>query len=153
MLDRAFHWLFPTQVEPEDVRRVFGANAYATSHEGDVAIRPNRDAAAIERRDAAYARLHHEGLCATWIFCGWRFFQLTHRIRRRIAGAVVKRAVVEYRARRRDAFRQHFKRLVNYRAGKGCEIFPTSKAPISVVSHSFRLIFGRVIISWDGLEA
>ncbi|KAH8093407.1 hypothetical protein JL720_4539 [Aureococcus anophagefferens] len=42
-------------VEPEDVRRVFGANAYATSHEGDVAIRPNRDAAAIERRDAAYA--------------------------------------------------------------------------------------------------
>ncbi|KAH8052957.1 hypothetical protein JL721_10777 [Aureococcus anophagefferens] len=102
-------------LEPEDVRRVFGANAYATSHEGDVAIRPNRDAAAIERRDAAYARLHHEGLCATWIFCGWRFFQLTHRIRRRIAGAVVKRAVVEYRARRRDAFRQHFKRLVNYR--------------------------------------
>ena len=30
---------------------------------------------------------------------------------------------------------------------------PTSKAPISVVFHSFRLIFGRVIISRNGLEA
>jgi len=31
--------------------------------------------------------------------------------------------------------------------------FPTSKAPISAVFHSFRLIFGRAIISWNGLEA
>ena len=31
--------------------------------------------------------------------------------------------------------------------------FPTSKAPISVVFHSFWLIFGRVIISRNGLEA
>ena len=31
--------------------------------------------------------------------------------------------------------------------------FPTSKAPISVVFHSFRLIFGRGIISRNGLEA
>ena len=31
--------------------------------------------------------------------------------------------------------------------------FPTSKAPISAVSHSFRLIFGRAIISRNGLEA
>ena len=30
--------------------------------------------------------------------------------------------------------------------------FPTSKAPISVVFHSFRLVFGRVIISRNGLE-
>ena len=30
--------------------------------------------------------------------------------------------------------------------------WPTSKAPISVVFHSFRLIFGRVIISRNGLE-
>ena len=31
--------------------------------------------------------------------------------------------------------------------------FPTSKAPISAVFHSFRLIFGRAIISRSGLEA
>ena len=31
--------------------------------------------------------------------------------------------------------------------------FPTSRAPISVGFHSFRLILGRVIISWNGLEA
>ena len=31
--------------------------------------------------------------------------------------------------------------------------WPTSKAPISVVFHSFRLSFGRVIISRNGLEA
>ena len=31
--------------------------------------------------------------------------------------------------------------------------FPTSKAPISVVFRSFRLIFGRAIISRNGLEA
>ena len=30
---------------------------------------------------------------------------------------------------------------------------PTSKAPLSAVFHSFRLIFGRAIISWNGLEA
>ena len=30
---------------------------------------------------------------------------------------------------------------------------PTSKAPSSVVFHSFRLIFGRAIVSRDGLEA
>jgi hypothetical protein len=31
--------------------------------------------------------------------------------------------------------------------------FPTSKAPISAVFHSLRLIFGRAIISRNGLEA
>ena len=31
--------------------------------------------------------------------------------------------------------------------------FPTSKVPISAVFHSFRLIFGRAIISRNGLEA
>ena len=31
--------------------------------------------------------------------------------------------------------------------------FPTSKARISAVFRSFRLIFGRAIISWNGLEA
>jgi len=31
--------------------------------------------------------------------------------------------------------------------------FPTSKAPISVVFHSFRLILGRAIISRNSLEA
>ena len=31
--------------------------------------------------------------------------------------------------------------------------FPTSKAPISAVFHSFRLILGRAIISRNGLEA
>ena len=35
---------------------------------------------------------------------------------------------------------------------KGAKI-PTSKAHISVVFHSFWLIFGRVIISRNGLEA
>ena len=41
---------------------------------------------------------------------------------------------------------------VAVRAGKGAK-FPTSMAPISAVFHSFRLIFGRAIISWNGLEA
>ena len=31
--------------------------------------------------------------------------------------------------------------------------FPTSKAPISAMFHSFRLILGRAIISRNGLEA
>ena len=31
--------------------------------------------------------------------------------------------------------------------------FPTSKAPISAVFHSFRLIFGRAIVSRNGLDA
>ena len=31
--------------------------------------------------------------------------------------------------------------------------FPTSKAPISAIFHSFRLILGRAIISRNGLEA
>ena len=31
--------------------------------------------------------------------------------------------------------------------------FPTSKAPFSAGFHSFRLIFGRAIISRNGLEA
>ena len=31
--------------------------------------------------------------------------------------------------------------------------FQTSKAPFSAVFHSFRLIFGGAIISWNGLEA
>jgi len=31
--------------------------------------------------------------------------------------------------------------------------FPTSKAPISAIFHSFRLIFGRAIISRNGLDA
>jgi isopentenyl diphosphate isomerase/L-lactate dehydrogenase-like FMN-dependent dehydrogenase len=31
--------------------------------------------------------------------------------------------------------------------------FPTSKAPISAVFHSFRQIFGRAVISRNGLEA
>ena len=31
--------------------------------------------------------------------------------------------------------------------------FPTSKAPISAIFHSIRLIFGRAIISRNGLEA
>ncbi|KAH8098387.1 oxidoreductase [Aureococcus anophagefferens] len=31
--------------------------------------------------------------------------------------------------------------------------FPTSKAPISAIFHSFRLIFGRAIISRNGVEA
>jgi hypothetical protein len=35
-------------------------------------------------------------------------------------------------------------------AGKGCE---TSKALLSAVFHSFRLVFGRAIISRSGLEA
>ena len=34
-----------------------------------------------------------------------------------------------------------------------CAKFPTSKAHISAVFHSFRLIFGRAIISRNGLEA
>jgi cation diffusion facilitator family transporter len=31
--------------------------------------------------------------------------------------------------------------------------FPTSKAPISAIFHSFRLTFGRAIISWNGVDA
>ena len=40
------------------------------------------------------------------------------------------------------------------RAGKGCKVGQLQRLlPMSVVSHSFRLIWGRVIISWNGLEA
>ena len=53
---------------------------------------------------------------------------------------------------------------LNKRAGRRLDVgsapgqekrakFPTSKAPISAVFHSFRLIFGRAIISRNGLEA
>ena len=38
-------------------------------------------------------------------------------------------------------------------AGKGCEGGQLQTAPISVVFHSFRLMFGRAIISRNGLEA
>ena len=38
-------------------------------------------------------------------------------------------------------------------AGHGCDVVPLQTAPLSVVSHSFRLIFGRAIISRNGLEA
>ena len=44
------------------------------------------------------------------------------------------------------------KKPVLARAGKSAK-FPTSKAPISAVFHSFRLTFVRAIISWNGLEA
>jgi hypothetical protein len=40
----------------------------------------------------------------------------------------------------------------NFEFKAGCEI-PNFKAPISAVFHSFRLIFGRAIISRNGLEA
>ena len=40
-----------------------------------------------------------------------------------------------------------------YQGRKRVRRWPTSKAPISVVSHSFRLIFRRAIISWSDLEA
>ncbi|KAH8047942.1 hypothetical protein JL720_15964 [Aureococcus anophagefferens] len=43
-------------------------------------------------------------------------------------------------------------RQAHARAAKRAK-FPTSKAPISAVFHSFRLIFGRAIISRNGLEA
>ena len=43
--------------------------------------------------------------------------------------------------------------LVVAGAAKESEKFPTSKAPISAVFHSFRLILGRAIISRNGLDA
>ena len=44
--------------------------------------------------------------------------------------------------------------FVSARDGAGnVRHWSTSKAPISVVFHSFRLIFGRVIISRNGFEA
>jgi hypothetical protein len=44
--------------------------------------------------------------------------------------------------------------VVSHQAGQDERAkFPTSKAPISAVFHSFRLIFGRAIISRNGLEA
>ena len=39
------------------------------------------------------------------------------------------------------------------RGRKRVRRWPTSKAPISVVFHSFWLIFGRVVVSRNGLEA
>ena len=39
------------------------------------------------------------------------------------------------------------------RAGKGCDVGQLRAAPLSVVFHSFRLIFRRAIISRNGLEA
>ena len=38
-------------------------------------------------------------------------------------------------------------------AGNGCDVGQLQTAPLSVVSHSFRLIFRRMIISRNGLEA
>jgi len=52
-------------------------------------------------------------------------------------------------ARRRRSSRSRASRAVQQKRAK----FPTSKAPISAVFHSFRLIFGRAIISRNGLEA
>ena len=51
----------------------------------------------------------------------------------------------------REAFR-HSSSMQDSGQEKGAK-FPTSRAPISVVFHSFWLIFGRVIISRNGLEA
>ena len=42
---------------------------------------------------------------------------------------------------------------VKRRAGKGCDIGQLQTAPISVVFHSFRLTFGRAVISRNSLEA
>ena len=39
------------------------------------------------------------------------------------------------------------------RAGKGCDVGQLQTAPISVVFHSFRLMFGRASKSRNGLEA
>ena len=41
----------------------------------------------------------------------------------------------------------------SYAARETGATFPTSKAPLSAAFHSFRLIFGRAIISRNGLEA
>jgi hypothetical protein len=42
---------------------------------------------------------------------------------------------------------------VAFGAGRGCDIGQLQAAPLSVVVHSFRLIFRRAIISRSGLEA
>ena len=54
----------------------------------------------------------------------------------------------------KEALARHLLKLTRPQPGqqKGAEI-PTFKAHISVVSHSFWLLFGRVIISRHGLEA
>ena len=61
----------------------------------------------------------------------------------------------EFKALSRSFSRNALKKMglgsaptARHRAGKGCEI-PNFSAGF----HSFRLIFGRAIISWNGLDA
>ena len=60
------------------------------------------------------------------------------------------------RGRRGKSCADPWERVDVYRCSPGQDKrakFPTSKAPFSAVFHSFRLIFGRAIISRNGLEA
>ena len=104
-----------TLLEPEDVQKILGRMRYAAERPNGAGCKPGVHAAAAERRDEAYARLHLEHRCQVWICCGWRLRALRGRVERRVNGKVIKRAIMNYQERRRDEFRQHFKRLVNYR--------------------------------------
>ena len=98
-----------------DVREVLAHQRYAVERLNRSGIQPSEDAAAVEARDAYYARLHLEHRAQIWICCGWRLKALNMRVKRRAAGAVIKRNVLIYDEKRRDRFRRRFKHLVTYR--------------------------------------
>ena len=83
--------------------------------DGKHGIEPASDAAAVEARDAFYARLHLEHRSQIWVCCGWRLNWFFQRVRRREAGAVIKRNVIIYNEKVRDRFRLRFKHLVTYK--------------------------------------
>ncbi|CAH0380096.1 unnamed protein product [Pelagomonas calceolata] len=78
-------------------------------------IEPASDAAAVEARDAYYARLHLEHRSQIWVCCGWRLKWFFQRCKRRAAGAVIKRNICIYHERVKDRFRLRFKHLVTYK--------------------------------------
>lgn len=78
-------------------------------------LRPIRGAAAIEKRDAVFARFWIEDRAATAIACAYRWYRTERKFKRRCAARIVARAVRDYRRRRLDGFRLRFKLLVAYR--------------------------------------
>ena len=78
-------------------------------------IEPASDAAAVEARDAYYARLHLEHRSQIGVCCGWRLKSFVQRCKRRRAGAVIKRNIRIYHEKIKDRFRLRFKHLVTYK--------------------------------------
>ena len=123
------------------LKRVARAPARRALHALKVAGDAGRLADA-RRRDAAAAMVR-ASFRAT--FSWW--FMIVHR-RMRARSRLRSCLRVAARCRLRSALGRWRRAATEESA-----TFPTSKAPISAVSHSFRLTFGRAIISRNGLEA